>query len=233
MRYALYYTPEPGNPLLTAAEEWLGRSAFGSPVAQGGADDELVADARRYGFHATLKAPFELAPGHGEAEFKSALGRWAGARVPVVDIRLRLDQLSGFFALVPAGPHPVLEAFAADLVRDLDAFRAPLSDFDRARRRPEGLSERQRAHLERWGYPYVLDEFRFHMTLTSRLDAPASERVRSMLEERFAPFLAVSTTLATIALFKQGERDANFDVEATYPLMAEAPQAAFGSFDNN
>jgi hypothetical protein len=37
------------------------------------------------------------------------------------------------------------------------------------------LSERQRALLIEWGYPYVFDEFRFHMTLSSSL-ADAQER---------------------------------------------------------
>lgn len=233
MRYALYYTPAPGDRLLTAAEDWLGRSAFGRTVETSrAADPALVADARRYGFHATLKAPFELAEGRTESELKVALARWCAARPPVEAVRLTLGQPSGFFAIVPASRHAALDALAADIVRDFEAFRAPLSEKDRARRRPEALPERQREHLERWGYPYVFEDFAFHMTLTGRLDEAASAAVRPELEARFAPLLASPRRIATLALFAERERGADFEVVDIHPLSGHArTQPAFGHFD--
>ncbi|WP_331294670.1 DUF1045 domain-containing protein, partial [Methylobacterium radiotolerans] len=53
-------------------------------------------------------------------------------------------------------------------------FRAPLTEAERAKRRPERLDPRGRALLARWGYPYVFEAFRFHMTLTDAL--PEAER---------------------------------------------------------
>src|SRR5207245_1192733 len=86
-------------------------------------------------------------------------------------IRPVVDSISGFIAVIPAEPVAELQQLAADCARDFDSFRAPLGAEDRARRRPEKLTERQRDYLDRWGYPYVMEEFRFHMTLTGRLDA--------------------------------------------------------------
>ncbi|MGQ3281168.1 MAG: DUF1045 domain-containing protein, partial [Shinella sp.] len=71
MRYALYFTPSASDPLTLSAQRWLGRNAFtGATLAQlsvQGFDAAtlagLTADPRRYGFHATLKAPFSLAEG--------------------------------------------------------------------------------------------------------------------------------------------------------------------------
>lgn len=233
MRYALYYTPQPGDPLLGAAEAWLGRSAFGQDVDRGAsAAPALVTDARRYGFHATLKAPFALAEGRSEAQLHEALAAFAAAQAPVEDLRLRLAQPSGFFALVPDGPHTALDAFAAEVVQAFEPFRAPLSETDRARRRPETLPERQRAHLDRWGYPYVFADFAFHMTLTGRLDAEASEEVRPALEERFAPLLAKPRRIDALALFAEREPGADFEVAALRPLTGHPrTPAAFGHFD--
>lgn len=233
MRYALYYTPEPGDPLLEAAEAWLGRSAFGRAVAGAEAGEaQTIGDARRYGFHATLKAPFELADGRCEGDLREALVAFAASRSTVHDIRLRLDQPSGFFAIVPDGPHPALDAFAADVVREFDAFRAPLSDGDRARRKPDTLSERQRRNLDSWGYPYVFEDFGFHLTLTGRLDERASAAVRPVLETRFAPLLAAPRTISSLALFGEGRRGADFEVLALHPLSDHArTPTALGQFD--
>jgi hypothetical protein len=46
--------------------------------------------------------------------------------------------------------------------------------------------QRQRNYLDRWGYPYVMEEFRFHMTLTGRLDSTCRWGVVDMLRARFA-----------------------------------------------
>ncbi|MCL2581729.1 MAG: DUF1045 domain-containing protein [Streptosporangiales bacterium] len=179
-RYAIYAAPGTGTAdpaaiaLRERAERWLGRAVSGAPVAPGVPDgwdrarvDAITADARRYGFHATLKAPFRLARGRTAAELDAAVARFAAGRAAARIPRLSLACLgAGFYALVPGDDAPGLRALAAETVTAFDAFRAPPTAAETARRHPERLSERQRELLAAWGYPYVLNEFRFHLTLT-------------------------------------------------------------------
>jgi hypothetical protein len=94
---------------------------------------------------------------------------------------LRVATLGAFTALVPHAAPPELGLFAAECVAAFEPFRAPLTEAETARRRPERLSPRGRALLERWGYPYVFEAFRFHMTLTDALAEEAREPWRARL----------------------------------------------------
>jgi 2'-5' RNA ligase len=120
-------------------------------------------------------------------------------------------------------PAQLLAAFrlAADCTRDFDSFRAPLSSEDRARRKPEKLTERQRNYLDRWGYPYVMEEFRFHMTLTGRLDAERRGPILEMLRGRFARLGFETLTIDRIALFRQDDAKARFRIVGEW-MLAEA-----------
>ena len=68
-RYALYFTPSADSQFWQTGSAWIGRDAASNapitrPLLSSVADDALVAitqHPRRYGFHATLKAPFHLA----------------------------------------------------------------------------------------------------------------------------------------------------------------------------
>ena len=93
--------------------------------------------------------------------------------------QLSLARLDGFFALVPGAEAADLYALADDVVTGFDGFRAPATEAEIARRNPAALTSRQRELLDAWGYPYVLDEFRFHLTLTDRIPASGSRRRRS------------------------------------------------------
>ena len=77
-----------------------------------------------------------------------------------------MELIGGFVAIVPATPSPGLDELAADCVTGFERFRLPMTAQERSRRLAAGLSQHQTANLERWGYPYVFEEFRFHMTLT-------------------------------------------------------------------
>ncbi|WP_417770607.1 DUF1045 domain-containing protein, partial [Stappia sp.] len=90
---------------------------------------------------------------------------------------------------------------AADIVRHFDRFRAPLSEADLARRNPERLAPPLRANLEAWGYPYIFDAFRFHMTLTERLRAEDAARVLPVLEAHFGDVLAEPVAMDRLALY--------------------------------
>ncbi|MEC9346587.1 MAG: DUF1045 domain-containing protein [Pseudomonadota bacterium] len=224
-RYAIYFAPAPDTGLAAAGRGWLSET----PPTVPGLDRERVlaitADARHYGFHATLKAPVELADGCTEAGLLDQLAGFAErANAPVVP--MRVASLGGFLAVVPEYPPVELQDFAAEVVEAFEPFRAPLTDHDRARRRPEALTPRQRDLLERYGYPYVLDEFRFHMTLTCRLQEPEREVLREFLADRFAPVLSAPVAVNRLAVFRQPDRDSPFAEIAAATLRAVCHQTA-------
>ena len=144
-----------------------------------------TAAPRRYGFHATLKAPFHLAEGRTAPELETALHEFAAIE-RAFDITMNLSMLGRFLALVLAEPSPAMNALAAACVRRFDLFRAPLSPEDRERRHPERLIAPQVAMLDEWGYPFVLDQFQFHMTLTGILDHEDRMRIEPVLRDVLA-----------------------------------------------
>lgn len=226
MRYALYFTPPKTDALTELAARWLGRDAFSDeafPAAGAGAltagdHHEVTAEPRRYGFHATLKAPFELASSVTERDLLDVAADFA-ARTPAFAIpELVLGQLGHFFALVPASVYQPLQDFAAQVVKTFEPFRTALSDADIARRKPEELSEQQRANLLRWGYPYVLDNFRFHMTLTGRVAAEQQTGIADLLRERFVSHIGKPLAVSGLAVFVEEERGAPFTVRSWLPL---------------
>jgi putative phosphonate metabolism protein len=227
-RYAIYYAPERGSTLNRFGAELLGYDAWSGedlPFPQGvmeRAPDwrELTRDPRKYGFHATLKAPFALAPGRAEAELVAACAAFAGEPRAIPSFRPVVDSISGFIAVIPAERSLPLEQLAADCVAAFDPFRAELTEHDRARRKPEKLTARQRDHLDRWGYPYVMEEFRFHMTLTGRLDATRRGGVLAMLRERFAAAGIDSLSVDRIALFRQDALDARFRIVGDWAVRS-------------
>lgn len=226
MRYALYFTPGPSDPLTRTAAHWLGRDAFGGeiypPRGFGGLDAQavraLTEDPRRYGFHATLKAPFRLAAGTSETDLLAALAQFSADAAPVSVPEMVVGNLDGFFAIVPKDVHAGLDAFAGKVVTGFEKFRAPLGSADIARRNPERLSPAQLANLNDWGYPYVFDQFRFHMTLTGRITAEDQPDVAAVLEQLFTPLLSQPFAIDMLALFVEPEPGAPFIVRAIHRL---------------
>ena len=225
-RYAIYFTAGSDSALSRFGAELLGYDAhtgnelpFPDEALRTARDwREISADPRKYGFHATLKAPMALAPGTSEAGLAAACAAFAGQARPIPVIRPVVDSISGFIAVIPAEPVDALQQLAADCVRDLDGFRAALSTDDRARRRPEKLSARQRDYLDRWGYPYVMEEFRFHMTVTGRLDAERRGPILEMLRGRFATLDLKTLEIEPIALFRQDDAGARFRIIGEWAL---------------
>jgi 2'-5' RNA ligase len=127
-------------------------------------------------------------------------------------IRPVVDSISGFIAVVPAEPSTELERLAADCTSEFDSFRALLTPEDRTRRNLSALTERQCGHLDRWGYPYVMEDFRFHMTLTGRLDAERREPVLRMLRNSFSATGIKTLAIDGIALFRQDDADSRFRI---------------------
>ena len=227
-RYAIYYVSAPGSTLDRFGAQLLGYDAFGGKalpfpdgVTQATPDwRDLTSDPRKYGFHATLKAPLTLAQGKTETELLVACQAFAGTARTIPAIQPIVDAISGFIAVVPAEPSAELERLAADCTSEFDSFRAPLTAEDRARRNPTKLTERQREHLDRWGYPYVMKDFRFHMTLTGRLDAGRHGPVLAMLRDRFSTIDLATLLIDRIALFRQDDEDSRFRIIGHWPLRA-------------
>jgi putative phosphonate metabolism protein len=225
-RYAIYFADGADSALSRFGAESVGYDArtgnelpYPDDALRIASDwHDITADPRKYGFHATLKAPMALAPGRTEAELVAACAAFADKTRPIPVIRPVIDAISGFIAVIPAEPVDDLQQLAADCVRGFDAFRAPLSAEDRIRRRPEKLSQRQRDYLDRWGYPYVMEEFRFHMTLTGRLDAEQRGPIVAMLRSRFAALRLDTLAIDRIALFRQDDAGARFRIIGEWPL---------------
>jgi putative phosphonate metabolism protein len=226
LRYALYFTPPKDDPLNGLASRWLGRDAFTGelypalPYGDISAEeqDALTAEPRRYGFHATLKAPFDLAASVTESDLMGVAGDFAARTAPFIVPKLVLGQLGRFFALVPGSLYPELQDFSASVVKAFEPLRAALSDADIARRRPDELDEPHRANLLRWGYPYVMDEFRFHMTLTGPVAAERQPVVNSVLRETFTAHTGQPLSMTGVAVFVEETRGAPFIVRSWLPL---------------
>ncbi|MGN8153063.1 DUF1045 domain-containing protein [Agrobacterium sp. 22094] len=221
MRYALFFSPSATDSLTETASRWLGRNAFSGE----GFDDyasfaDVTEEPRRYGFHATLKAPFELAEGRHESELVEAFSAFAASHAAFDIPEIVIGSLGPFFALVPATLHQPLQDFTADVVRHFEPFRAPLSERDIARRKPETLSESQRANLHRWGYPYVMDDFRFHMTLTGPVSEARRQEMGDILSKTFSGFIHSPLTISGLGLFVEKERGEAFTVHSWQPLAA-------------
>jgi putative phosphonate metabolism protein len=207
-RYAIYYLPPKDSPLAAFGSGWLGYDIeSGGAVAQPdlpGIDlPAMTEEPRRYGFHATLKAPFALADGATEADLLAAATRFAARTRPAAGPELVLAAIAGFLALVPDGPASDIARLAEDSVRGFDPLRRPPEPAELAKRAAAGLNPRQAAHLARWGYPYVLEEFRFHMTLTRRLAPTERPAVEGQLAARAAKVTGAPLVIADIALCRQ------------------------------
>jgi len=208
-RYAVYWAPAAPCALAQLGERWLGRDAttgraLQQPTLAGfsGAEIALITAApRRYGLHATLKPPFHLASPYDPADLEAQLALLGRMQPRFSAAALRVTRLANFLALTLQEPSPALDALAARCVETLDRFRCALDDEERARRRGGGLTRRQQENLCRWGYPYVMDEFRFHVSLTGAIDRNTADRLQPILAEYFAPATAAPLQIGEIALF--------------------------------
>lgn len=222
-RYGIYYLP-PAGGFARAGAAWLGWDiAHGAAVAQPPVDGiaGITAGPQKYGFHATLKPPFRLAKGCTPGDLGAATRDLAARTAPAACDGLELTVLGRFLALTPRGDAGGISRVAAACVTGLDGFRAPPDPAELARRRQAGLGPAQEAMLVRWGYPHVLDCFRFHMTLTGRLAkadiAGVAAQVRAHLPALSAPF-----RLDRIALV--GERpDGRFEEISRHDLRGGNP----------
>ena len=212
-RYAVYYAPRPGD-FADRAAAWLAVGVDLPSLPRRAR--EITVDPRRYGFHGTLRAPFRPGDGVGAGDIEARVADLAARLAPVRCEELRLENLHGFLALTPVGCEAAMLEFGAMVVEGTDALRAPLTEADIARRKPESLTSRQRALLQVWGYPHVMEEFRFHLTLTDRLPAAEVAPVMTALEAHFTPVLPRPFVIEDLCLF--GEDATGFHLLHRYAL---------------
>jgi hypothetical protein len=217
-RYALYFSPSETTPLARLGDQWLGRGAAAntrsipelphniSPLEWSSATEA----AAGYGFHATLKPPFRLAEGATSMGLQEAVRSFAASRTGFAAPHLVLGTLGHFLALVLSKNSEVFSGFAAECVRDFDQFRAPAGELEIKMRMRDSLSPREHEHLLRWGYPYVLDRWKFHMTLTCSLSEGALQVFRVHLSRRFAEVCVQPLVVDSVCLVEQPAAGAPF-----------------------
>ena len=221
-RYAIYFAPPAGADWTNFATSWLGwdmeaGQTCAHPVIDG-VDVAAVTDVpRKYGLHATMKPPFRLRDGQTLDALSDGCAQLAAVQPPVTLDGLEIARLGRFLALRPLGDETGLNALAAACVRDLDSFRAPAPQAELDRRRANGLSVEQDANLVQWGYPYVMEAFRFHITLTGKLDKPALATVQGALHAQLTPLLPTPFQINDLALMGEAE-DGRFHLIHRYAL---------------
>ena len=215
-RYAVYFTPPPSHALWHAGCDWLQRDPSADEARP--PTRAHVGEPWRYGFHATLKPPMRLAPGHDETGLRAALAGLAQRTLRFEMPALSVQWLSGFIALRPVAlllpTHP-LRRLADACVTELDAWRAPPSAEELQRRAAAPLSDAQRELLLRYGYPHVLSHWRFHMTLS---DALPPDELFDAATQHFASALAQPLECDALSLFVEPVLGQPFRLLQRYPL---------------
>jgi putative phosphonate metabolism protein len=234
-RFAIYFVPAATSALYRFGAAVLGHDCYtGEAVAHPRAGElteadwaALTAEPRRYGFHATLKAPFRLRSEFAEDDLVAELRHLAASITHYPRFEPAVDLIAGFVAIVPQTRAAAIDRLAADCLTRFDRFRAPLTADDKARRMAAGLNAAQAAHLEHWGYPYVLDEFRFHMTLTGHLAVDRRAATHALLRQAFAQACGMHPiVLDRLTLVRQDHPDAPFRVFAQVKAAATHVQDA-------
>ena len=218
-RYAIYFAPRPDSDWWNAGSDWLGRCAFRDQAVQQSCPPsitpekfmQLTAHPRRYGWHATMKAPFVL---RGDADFnqlKDALAMVCGQFKSFELPRLQVTRLDDFLALTPVGDTTEITSVERACVTQLHGLAAPLPPDELLRRRSAGLSLAKDAMLLKWGYPHVLDYFRFHLSLTGPLRDCSESQIQSIIHFASEKFDALpACQFESLAIFAEPERGADF-----------------------
>lgn len=191
-RYAIYYAPHSDSKVWKAGCEWLGRCPIENvdltqPTIDGVTVDEmrsLTKTPKRYGFHATLKAPFVLSNTVTFDSLKSAVRDLSQRLKPFVMPRLAVKLHNNLLLYVPEDEqNKNIQNLAKSCVTELHEFAAPLSESEIARRREKGLSKEQDRLLLEWGYPDVFDQYHFHMTLSGSLVGLSDEKIGTIQKQ--------------------------------------------------
>lgn len=228
-RYSVYFAPADETPLATFGQRTLRRDVAGKPFATFDNDysdkhvaERLSATPAHYGFHATLKAPFSLNAESSESQLLADVEFFASQQSPILLDTLQPRKLDGFAALTLEPDSLLVNQLASDCVERFERYRAPLREADIRRKLNAGLNELQRDYLNRYGYPYVKSEFRFHMTLTGKLDVSIDLPYTHWLEEQYRALVPSPPTLDRLAVFFQADRESAFVRMAEFEFTSSA-----------
>jgi hypothetical protein len=138
-RYAIYFVPPADCALYRFGAGVLGYDCYTGERLRHPQDIALSAsewaqlthEPRKYGFHATLKAPFRLLPPFTEMDLTAELERFAAIPRTLPAIEPAIRSLARFIAVVAAAPSMALDRLAADGVMAFDRFRRPLTSHER------------------------------------------------------------------------------------------------------
>jgi hypothetical protein len=154
-----------------------------------------------------------LAQGVDEEALIAAMRRYSDTAPSAAIEGLSVASIGPFLALRPIGDSAALNALASDIVRHFEPFRAPLTAPDRERRLKSPLTERQTDYLDRFGYPYVHEEFRFHMTLSGPLHADDRDVMLEFLSAACkAEVETMPLAINRIVLFRQNDPSSRFRI---------------------
>ena len=204
-RFAIYFIPDQIE-LANLGASWLGWDIItGKEVRQIELSDfdikKFTEQPKKYGFHATIKAPFIMKGSKRSTELISAFDEFAEICSPVVLEGLEVKKLGDFLAFRPVGSEEKLNSLVANVVEHFDRFRAPLTQKEIVKRRRTKLTTIQEALMKKWGYPFVMSEFQFHITLTGPLYQNDADMAYSAVRSLFGgiikePFKVNSLCLA-------------------------------------
>ena len=221
-RYAIYYIPE--QPLFQLGSDWLGWNSLTgreNPLL----DDQrgITKRPRKYGFHATIKPPFVLSPDHTQDDLKTEFKSFCQSTSPATGGNLKISRLGRFLAITQDHPASDVTALAAAAVTHFDKFRAPLSADAIAKRRQSKLSPQQDTLMLRWGYPYVMQEFKFHMTLTGPLKNTDIDSIDHRANAIFHYHLGKPLGINALALLGEDADSGHFHVIEHKALKTKSP----------
>jgi len=225
-RYAIYFTPAADHPLYELTAQWLGYDAYSGSALPTTHPDllalrptyaEHLSIPARYGAHATIKAPFRLQEGCSEKVLSERFEDFCRAQSRIECAPLRITRLGPFIALMLSESSDQLDNLATNVVEHFENLGAPMNEAERARRNPDQLTERQQRYLNQWGYPYVKEEFRFHISLTSAI---ATEQERQIAHKELAEifdelFAHEHWSFDRLHLFKQDRPEDPFRIIQT------------------
>ncbi len=229
MRYAIYYAPNQQSLLHRLGSSWLGRDAYTREIIKQPDIPNLKSIAlepAHYGLHATLKAPFHLKEGTAAKDLMKAAEILSASQARVTISNLHLTVENGFLALMPSEMDISLHKLAERCVREFDHLRAPLTNTELLRRKNTRMTSSQNLHLLNFGYPYVLDEFRFHITLSNKLPSDKIEWLMPLAYKHFAPVIGKSLHIDGLSIFEEADTESPMTISHQFPFALIEPVKA-------
>lgn len=207
-RYAVYYAPSTGSALHSLGVNLFGWDAhsgvFVDPTSHNTLPKcvtESIEKPKKYGLHGTLKPPFRFRQNVRYQNFRQTLAEAMEDHRSFTLPKFEVTILGSFCALTLVESSPALVALSATSVQAVDDFREPPDAQELERRRAVGLNETQEQNLKLWGYPYVMSEFRFHITLTGRLSPDDLSEAQQALSAYLADALDERHSINDVCIF--------------------------------